>query len=60
MKLRFQVGDKVYDSKHGNGVVRQVDEENREYPYLIHFQKEGTKIWYNAKDAVPASERIDQ
>ena len=56
MKLKFQVGDRVYDPKYGNGVVRQIDATNYEYPYFVHFRENGTKIWYKAKDAVLAPE----
>lgn len=55
MKLRFNVGDRVFDAKYGYGTVHQVDPDNRDYPYDIHYD-DGTMIWHKAKGAVPASE----
>lgn len=48
MKLKFNVGDCVFDKKYGHGVVQRVDAGNSEFPYLI-FYEDGTKIWYKAK-----------
>ena len=57
MKLKFNVGDRVFDKKYvpprkgrkyGHGVVQRVDAGNSEFPYLI-FYEDGTKIWYKAK-----------
>lgn len=48
MKLKFNVGDRVFDKKYGHGVVQRVDAGNSELPYLI-FYEDGTKIWYKAK-----------
>ena len=47
MKLKFNVGDRVFDKKYGHGVVQRVDAGNSEFPYLI-FYEDGTKIWYNS------------
>ena len=35
MKLKFNVGDRVFDKKYGHGVVQRVDAGNSEFPYLI-------------------------
>lgn len=53
MKLKFNVGDRVFDKKYGHGVVQRVDAGNSEFPYLI-FYEDGTKIWYKAKGATLA------
>lgn len=34
MKLKFNVGDRVFDKKYGHGVVQRVDAGNSEFPYL--------------------------
>lgn len=55
MKLKFNVGDRVFDKKYGFGYVHQVNPNDRDFPYDIHYE-DGTKIWYKAKGVVPASE----
>ena len=54
--MGFQVGDHIYDKAYGVGVVKKIDEGNKDFPYYVEF-KDGTKIWYKAKEAVPASEK---
>ena len=52
---RFEVGDRVFDPKYGFGVVKKVHMEDRQFPYYVDYE-DGTKIWYRADHAVPASE----
>lgn len=63
-KYVFNEGDRVYDPKYGFGTIMKTDPENREFPYLVHYEKHGgrggTKIWYQARHAVPASEAPEQ
>ena len=59
-KYEFSVGDRIYDKKYGFGTVMKTDLDNSKFPYLVHYENHGgrggTKIWYQANHAVPASE----
>lgn len=56
--IKFAKGDLVHDAKYGLGVVVNVDKEDYNCTYDVHFfngnkaQTEiGTKIWYNGEKA---------
>lgn len=51
----LQIGDTVRHNKYGMGFVHQIDPNDRDFHYDIHFPEtiggDGTMIWMPKKDA---------
>ena len=48
-----KVGDHIQHIKHGNGIIKQIDEKSRDFRYYAEFQRkdgDGTKMWMSVND----------
>ena len=45
-ELKYAIGQTVYHTEYGKGIIKQVDEKNKKFTYFV-ICEDGTKVWCN-------------